>query len=308
MATNQVETSMKQTRFIILSGPFGSGKTVMMASYVPENFKGNPSRLIIDKEARILEYNSEFHGQKADLPEKLLFSGKLWPDELGEFSKDQFIALVAEIKSGSVKPDVICIDNMWMFQEQLYEWTQQQAWARELCAALGIELKYANFISTRWSTYDPAYWNMVKEILRQFIMTIKRARIDLVVTTEQTNKWENYGVKGRGPDGKPLMRILGQTAKAWDTAFKMADVVWSLSRVTKKLNDIPIVQLDPFNPKCSIVGLPPKFKFTTWPRLWQLRAERNVNTGEAFEEITMPEPEYVGDGLDEEEREMKEAK
>ena len=50
------------------------------------------------------------------------------------------------------------------------------------------------------------------------------------MTTESRNISQNYGAKGYDKDGLPRQRILGQTAKAWDTAFKLSDVIWHLSR------------------------------------------------------------------------------
>jgi hypothetical protein len=293
--------------FIYLwSGHYGSGKTLMAVSYKPHGV-AHPKRLVIDAEVRAIRYQAEQHGYDQDTPDKLLYSFDFFPNALDEISKDDFLNLMKMLQGKKPwpggggngpdpveprKPDVIIFDNFALFQGSLEGWCQEAGSAGQLVDVCGLRTRYDGFLKYRFKV-EPGWWRMVKDIIREFFRACKRAEVDVIVTTEQKNEWENYGVRGNGPDGKPLQRIVGQTAKVHDVVFQMADTCWNLTRNAEKLTDTPEVTLDPLNPKMSVVGVPPKFKFHSWDEIWHWVEERQVATADQLGQVKRPDPKFT---------------
>jgi hypothetical protein len=192
---------LKQTRTILLTGTWGSGKTVMAVSYFPKG-NPNPKRLIIDKEARALEYNAEANGLQGDHPERLLFAYDFWPDEFGDFSLKQFAEFIAGVRSGKIHYDVYILENVAQFQEDVEAWCQTPQGCETILKVLDHLEKHQAFLKYRF-VQDPYWRNMTKDILFQIIMSFKRSGADVVMTTELRNIWQNYGAKGYDKDGLP---------------------------------------------------------------------------------------------------------
>lgn len=288
---------MNRTYTIVLTGQWGSGKTVMALSY--QRPQGETKRLVIDKEARAIEYNAQALGYKTDKPEALAFAFDMWPDEYGDFNQEQFLEFIRGIEKDT--HNVIIIDNFSMLADELSGWMQNANYARQITRELGIYSKFQNFIETRFKV-DPSFHNMFREVVRQIILKIKRANKDVIVTAELKNVWVNYGVKGYDSEGKPLQKIVGKTARAPESLFAMADVIWHLSRNREKVTDKPTVQIDPLSPKCSIVGVPATFTFTGWDKIWEASRKRIAAD---FSGVQMPETEYIAPE-EEEDREAQE--
>jgi hypothetical protein len=277
------------TYCFLLTGGWGSGKSVMALSYHPKNNKA-PKRLVIDKEVRSIRYQAEENGYDRDIPEALLFSFDLYPDNTGVIGAEQFAELVRKFKKGQ-NPDVLVIENMAMFQEDITSWCQTAEGTRKVLEGLDMVKQHESFLKYRFSQ-DPYWRNLLKQILREFLLVAKRANTDIVITTELRNEWQNYGAKGYDKDGNPKQRIIGKTAKVWDYVLQIADTCWLLSRNIMSVTDKPLVSIDPLNPKLSIVGVPPQFTFNSWDQIWEWEKRRGVVSKEAFERVQMPEPEY----------------
>jgi len=122
------------------------------------------------------------------------------------------------------------------------------------------------------------------------------------------NVWQNYGSRDKNKPAK----ILGKTAKLLAPWLQMLDAVWQLSRKEKDeggkpvMKDAPTVQIDPFSPKASLVGIPPRFEFTDWQRIWQWIEERGVPTKEDFASVEVPEEQvHIEEEVAAEEEEKK---
>ncbi len=279
-----------ETFCFVETGPYGSGKSVLALSYVPKS--GKAKRIVLDKEVRSIRYQSEEHGETEDVPEKLLFSFDLYPDETGQVSAKQFVELIKKFEDEENEYNVLIIENQAMFQGDIEGWCQTASDAKVVLTALGLEKKYLNFLAYSFKPATPPWWNMVKDIAREFLLVAKRANMDIVITTEMRNEWENYGVRGTAPDGKPWARIKGKTAKLWNFVMQIADVCWMLDRNVEEITAKPTIKIDPLNPKLSIVGVPPTFKFTSWERIWEWEKARGVPDDEAFAEVEIDAVEY----------------
>jgi hypothetical protein len=283
---------MKRTYTIVLTGTWGSGKSVMALSFVPPEEPAK--RLVIDKEARASEYNAKALGMKGDHPESLAFDFDLWPDEYGEFDHNQFLDFVKTL--GTTDHNVLVVDNFSMLCDELNGWLQDQKYAREMTKLLGIYPKFANFLETRFKV-DPSFHNMYREVVRQIILKAKRADMHVVITAELKNVWQNYGAKGYDSDGKPLQRIVGKTARVPEAVFAMADVIWHLTRNRENVTAKPTVSIDPLSPKCSIVGVPATFTFDGWDKIWEQARKRRLQTD--YSGVEKPQVEYIAPEEDE---------
>lgn len=279
----------RETFVFLLSGGYGSGKSVTALSYKPKD-KPNPKRLVIDKEVRSIRYQAQAHGHDKDVPEALLFSFDLYPDNSGIIEVQDFANLVKQIREGN-GPDVLIIENMAMFQDDVTGWCQDASGTRKVLEALNMAKQHENFLRYRFSQ-DPYWRNLLKQIVREFLLTCKRAGIDVVITTELRNEWQNYGAKGYDKDGKPLQRIIGKTAKVWDFVLQIADTCWILKRNIGAITDKPAISIDPLNPKLSIVGVPATFTFDGWDKIWEYERKRGVLSSEDFSKVEIPEPEF----------------
>lgn len=277
-----------ETFVFVVSGGYGDGKTAMGVSYSRPGVK--PKRIVIDKELRAIRYQSKEHKAVGDHPEKLLFEFDVYPDQYGEVGIDEFLKLLEELKEK--KYNVLIVDNIAMLQNDIEGMCQTAPNARKILKALDADARHENTLKYNFKVGTPQWWNVVKDIEKGLLLVAKKADMDIIITTELSNKWENFGVRGTAPDGKPFQRILGQTAKIWNFAVQLADVMWVLKRVKDKVNQKPTVSIDTFNPKNSIVGSPPTFQWEDWPSYWKLVENRGLPTSEDYAEVEMPEVEY----------------
>lgn len=283
----------------ILGGEPGSGKTATMLSYVKQS-GGETRRLIIDMESRASSYRAQDYGLDKDDPARLLFTFDVYPDE-GAITLEQFCELVKDIDKGTLRYDMIGIDNIALFQDEMAGWCETQDGARKLTQACGSYTKAKAFIeSKRWAVGDPAWWKLQKNSIKEFLLLLRRKRIAFVATTELSNKWQDYGKKGYAADGMPFMRIIGKSAALWEPWKQIGDTVWNLKRRTSanEIMTAPQIELDRFAPKCSIVGVPPQFGFTSWGDIWTMEAARVVPTKADVKKLEPPRVEFPESGDD----------
>lgn len=282
----------------------------------------------MDKETRSLSYKQE--PGKPDDPKRLLYQFDIYPDLTGMVGANQFTNLINSINNkkpillenedGEKEveiPDEFFIDNVAMFQEDIAGWCQKASGAQRILEALRLEHKFSHTLKHNFRVGDPMWWTILKNIQREFILTLKRNGIDVVLSTQTTNVWKNYGMRGYDKDGKPNQRILGKTAKVWDSVMQVADVIWNLDRMGEdgQLKVKPTISIDPFKVKNSIVGLPMKFEWKDWDTLWDVVSKRGIPDKEETSKITMPEVEYqegdpesnLGDPLEEGREELVKA-
>lgn len=272
---------------VIITADPGHGKTETALRFqVPG--KKQTKRLVLDYEARITQYQ----GEKDDL-KRHLWAFDIYPGEFETPNADQLAALYAGIKDGSIKPDVLIIDNVVLFQDELTLMCSDKGVATKLAQAFGIYDRYKMFIDYNWRIGDAAWWGLVKAIIKELLLTCRKQRINVVVTTELKNVWQNYGSRDKNKPAK----ILGKTAKLLAPWLQIMDAIWQLSRKVKDdegkpvMKDAPTVQIDPFSPKASLVGIPPRFEFTDWKQIWQWIEERGAPTKEDFAKVEVPEEE-----------------
>ena len=284
---------MKQSFVFVGSGPYGCGKTIWGVSYTPKSWPVDQpvKRLVVDKEFRAVNYQSEAHSKTVDDPQNLLWSFKTFPETDGQdMTLEQWKLLVDTIKAPD-RPNVLIFDNMAALQNDIEVWCQDSAGTRKYLDAVGKAKDHEFFLSKRFK--QDQYWRKVQQAgIRELLLICKRNGVDVVITSELQNKWENYGVSGYGADGKPMQKIIGQQAKIWDEALKLADVNWRLTRIGTVVTAAPEISIDPLRPKMSLVGIPPKFKFTNWADIWAMESKRNVSDDKALSEIKVPEPTY----------------
>ena len=273
--------SIGSIQVIFWSKNRGQGKTVALCSYYREGLE-KTRKLILDKEYRSRTYRSANGNQ----PEKLLWGFDYFHEAYGDLDPDTFKQLYLDIKSGEVAYDTVLIDNAADMQNDILSWFKAlgQGFAREYTKTFGVYYANASFIETRFkATNAGGIYGLAKSIIGAFLVACRKADVDVIISTEAQNKWDNYGSR----DAK----ILGQTGKVLEPFLKYADVVYELSRTvgnrekgTAKLIDVPWVAMDTFNPKCSIPGLAPKFQFT-WPEFWQQVGKREVATAAQLAEV-----------------------
>lgn len=291
---------MTRTIGAVLGGAPGSGKTVTMVAFMTtkaidsqQKVDGQTKRLIIDMEARAHAYRAQDYGLETDDPAKLLFAFDVYP-EVDVITADQFVFLFESIKAGRVKPDMIGIDNIVLFQDEISGWCQEKSIAASLVEAAGIKHKFRMFLDYNWKVGEPNWYRLMKSVLKEFLMELRRKGINFVGTTELKNVWQNYGKKGYDTDGQPFQRIVGKSASLWDPWLQICDTVWNLTRKTQanKLQARPTIELDRFVPKCSIVGVPPQFVFASWLDIWAMESARLIPTNEQLDKLDAPQVEY----------------
>jgi hypothetical protein len=142
---------------------------------------------------------------------------------------------------------------------------------------------------------DQTYWRAIKDVLRTLILEVRKSRKHLICTTEQKNVWQNYG--SRDPNNPA--RIIGQTAKVLDPWLRYTDGILQLSRALPpdkegkpRLSAAPFAQIDAFNPKNRLVGLPPRFEMS-WAFLWKCVDERLIPTQQDMDKMVMVSPQAV---------------
>jgi hypothetical protein len=289
------------SKIFIVSGPFGSGKTLTAVSFIPHDwhYQERPERIVIDHELRSDTYQSP---DGKDHPEKLQYAFSLLGE--GKLKFSDFVTLAENIHNKK-SPDVIIIDDIALFQETLIDAFQDKANVLKLATLYGKN-KDRCLTTTTWKPKDPGSINFFKRLMVEFMLDLKDQSIDLVITSPQHNIWENYGIPGYGADGKPLMRILGKSAKVWDCWQQMADVIWALNRIdakTKKLKSLPSVAMDVFIPKAALPGVPEQFEWPGWNTVWEWYDTRKYVAD--ISKLEIPEPEFTPEIIEIEEKRLK---
>lgn len=286
-----------RTFSIVLAGEPGSGKTVTMASFVPRN-ADSASRLIIDMEFRLESYSSSDHGKEGDDAAALLFDVTRYPGGYSTISMKDFINLRRVITGSDNKPAVIGIDNIALFQDEMQGWCATAQKAGELAGAFGVREQFSTFLKFNFKPGEPNWWKLMQSVCKQFLIDCKQHGVNFVGTTELKNVWVNYGKRGRDPKtGQQYQKIVGKTSKMWKNWLQLSDAVWVLSRRGEKgaLRTVPIIELDRFSSKGSIVGVPPRFEFTGWPDIWAMERTRGVPSQSDLDKLPEVLPEYAPD-------------
>jgi hypothetical protein len=290
---------------VIISGDPGHGKTETALRFVVPG-KKKTKRLVLDYEARSTQYQAE-----KDDCERHLWAFDIYPEPFATPDAIQLASLYKSIVEGKLKADVFIIDNVVLFQDELSLVCSNKDTAKMLAIAFGVYDRYRLFIEHNFKVGDAAWWGLVKAIIKQLLLACRRKRINVVVTTELKNVWQDYGSRDRNRPAK----ILGQTAKLLRPWLQILDTVWVLSRKEKdvdgkpQMRAAPRVSIDAFSPKASLVGIPPLFDFTDWKQIWRWIEERGVPQQEDFakvevqeeqvymeEEAAKPQPGGDGDG------------
>lgn len=287
-------TNIGNVQIIFSSERFGQGKSVAMLSYNrPDRV---PRRLVIDLEMRDSHYKSP---SGVDDHEQFLYGFDDFADVYGWITKENFLKLYADIREGgtSFPYNVLCIDNLAMLQGVLMSLMQEKKAALEIAKAIGLVYQENRlFLDTRFRAVDAGgMYTLLKSTIKWFLMTCKRAGVDVISTTESHNVWVNYGRKGA--------QILGRKTKALDPWIQFADLCVLLDRTegsrekgTARLVGPPRATLDPFNPKHSLPGVAPEFVMDNWESFWAMALSRTVPTDEQWRDVPIPKaesPEYV---------------
>lgn len=294
--TQDVKAVPTTAKVIVLTGPFGGGKTVTALSFVPPTWQGGTvKRLVIDPEMRTSSHRSE---GEADDFEHELFS--FIPICEGRFDPQRFVALATQIhqqKYPNGKPDVVIMDDTGMFQEAMIDFWQDKTQAQKAVDLYGIKAK--QMAQRSWRPSDPGVIALVfKRIFEEFILDLRVQGIFLVLTSPLRNVWQNYGDPGYDEQGKPKMRIIARSVKVLDIWLKHADWIGNLTRLdekTRKLSQLPRVSMDPYNPKNSITGLPAEFEWPGWPVFWKWHRDRQFVAD--VSKLVVPDPEYDQESL-----------
>jgi len=272
---------------ILRSNDWGAGKSWLALSY--RNQANDQVRLAYDGEYRNDTYRST---DTEDCPEKGLFVFDQWETMLGQDFVASVISCIGHVQSGKFPYNALIIDNGTLFQDQFDIAMRDKSVAQEICDALGITPKHQNFLSYRFNVNDSAaYYYLVKSAIRGFLLTLRKASIDVIVTSESKNVWKNYGSR----DKSNPQTIMGKTTKLWDPWLQMSDLILVLERIsgsrlegTAKLTPWPTARLDTFNPKCSIVGIAPEFVFKDWDVFWKMVDLRKVPDSAMLGNLNVP--------------------
>jgi hypothetical protein len=276
---------------LILSGASGHGKSVAAVSFrTPE--LPQPKRLAIGFELGLSHYRSM---DGLDHPEQLLFAFDYFPvqDDESIPECEDVIHLCQTVQSSDY--NVLIVDNVVLLQELICLTADQADGALALMKAFALEPAYRMVASTFGKGIrDQTYWRLVKDVLRKLILGIRKGR-HLIATTEEKNVWQNYGSRDRNSPPK----IIGKTAKLLLPFLQYTDGILSLSRTLPpgsdgkpKLTDVPWAQVDTFNPKNRLVGLPARFEMR-WDLLWECVDTRQIPTKEAMAEVITEAPQVV---------------
>lgn len=281
---------------IVLSGPFGGGKTMTGVSFLPNNWvaKVTPLRIVIDFELRAEVYRSpdeKDHPEKKQFAFQTLAKGRPTANDMYEFMK--------AVKTNTYKvgqPHEVMVDDTAMLQEVMNEWWREKPNALKTAQLYGMERDRCLTAAT-WKPFDPGTLNFFKRLFVEFILSLKEQDITLIITSPEHNLWENYGEKGYGQDGKPKMKIVGKSANVWDCWQKMADAIWVMDRQVKNgslvtLRNLPHVAMDVHIPKASLPGVPEEFDWPAqgWPEIWRWHNERTYMAD--VSKLRSEEPQY----------------
>ena len=295
---------MLRTVGLLLSGEPGAGKTLTGLSFTKE--QGETTRIVTDMEGRAWMYQAS-----KDIPEKLKYAFHYWPQPGRRFSTQQLIEFYDGLCNGEVKawnsdleevtisPDAWVIDNVTLFQRQMQRVVGKQKNAIAITKAMdlvgfGMLLKY-------WKSPDPRWWNLLKSVIGELLLAARTNGVSVIATTEVGNQWADYGKK-RSATCKG-QRILGRTAKALVVWRQLLDAVWMFDRTVPNpngqttLKQMPTITMDLFNPKGSLVGIPPKFEWQGWDSFWtMLGREATTDFSEIVQETQLPTPEELEEG------------
>lgn len=287
---------MKRTINVILRSEYwGQGKTVTALSYTRPDVE-KPRRLVVDMEHRDVTYQS----LDGDQPDDLLFAFDFLQDAYGELTGDNLIELYQDIASGKFGYDVLIIDNVALFQDELYVVLSDKPTALKVAKAMrGVYERNRLFLDYKFNPTDHSgFYPFLKNVIKALLLACRQNEVDVVVTTESSNIWKNYGSKDRNKPPK----ILGKTAKALDPWLQFSDALLVLSRIegnrdegTARLTTFPTARLDTFNTKCSLPGLAPEFAFENWDVFWAMIEKRRVPTQEDFDRVEVPAAEMPED-------------
>lgn len=264
---------------LLRSDFYGQGKSVTAVSFKRPDVE--PKRLVYDWELRADTYKSPGN---TDDRSKLQFAFDFWNTDVNIV--DSVVEMCNQLKAGAFGYNVMVFDNATMFQDELVQATQTEADARKLANATGAGATLNG--PRRFNPNDTAsYYYFIKAAIRGMLRMLKMANVDVIVTSESRNKWQDYG--------KREMKILGQTAKLLDPWLQMADALFVLNRIEgdrdsgkAKMLPYPIASLDTFNIKCSLPGVQPVFKFDSWDIFWKMISNRRVPTAKDFAALDIP--------------------
>lgn len=286
---------MKTINVILRSTFWGQGKTVGALSYRrPDN--PNPKRLVFDREYRDQAYQSK---TDEDDPERLLFAFDLFRDTYGDFDAGNLRTLYRDITEGEFFYDVLIVDNATMWQEELFSMMAEKQEALAVAKAFeGVYNRNRLFLDHRFKPTDPGgYYTLLKSVIRALLLACRKNGVDVILTCESKNVWQNYGQRGA--------KILGQTAKVWDPWFQFADLLLVLNRIegsredgTAKLSTYPTAQFDTFNVKASLPGIAPEFVFDSWDVVWDMIEARKVPSREDLAKLKIQKAEQGEDAAD----------
>jgi hypothetical protein len=228
---------------------------------------------------------------------QFLYAYDDFADEYGWMTKENFLKLYQDIRGGEFPYNIICIDNLAMLQGLLMSLIQDAKSAKEIARAVGLAYQENRlFLDHRFKPTDAGgIYTLLKSIIKWFLMTCKRAKVDVISTTESKNVWVNYGSKNA--------KILGRTTKALDPWIQLADLCLLLNRTkgsreagTAQLVGPPEATMDPFNPKHSLPGVPVSFTLDNWENFWEKALSRTVPTAEDWATVQVDKaetPEYA---------------
>ena len=273
---------------LLKSQTFGAGKTWACLSYRRPGRE--PQRLIFDGEYRTGSYKSK---DTQDYPKYGKFAFSDWNQEFGEDFVKAVLKVIKSLDEGTFSYNMLGIDNGSIFQDEIDAAMHTKSVALQLTDALGITQKHSNFLNFRFNPNDTAaYYFLVKAVIRGFLLKLRQANVDVVVTAESKNVWVNYGSRDKANPAK----IIGQTVKLWDPWLQVSDLLLDLDRIegsrangTAKLAAYPTASLDTFNPKCSIPGIKPQFVFDNWDTFWAMAKDNEVPSSEQFGKLVIPD-------------------
>jgi hypothetical protein len=208
-----------------------------------------------------------------------------------------FAALFAELGKPGHNIGMVGIDNAALMQDKIIEAIQAQAGdlkaLQEFMAKFNAKASVPNMVKRveKWRTEtDAAFWAVAKAPIREFVLRCKEQKVLLVVSSEESNVWENYGQTGQ--------RVVGKKGKLWDVWMKYADAMVYLKRDVNK-REAPTGQVNPQQAKQRIQGLNPTWRMD-WPSFVAELETAKARTDEVIPEeakvvidLTTDEPEPV---------------
>jgi hypothetical protein len=300
--TQTVPQIASKAKVIILTGQWGGGKTVTALSYVPPTWKGQEEivkRILIDPEMRASSHESP---DGKDYPEAEMYGFKNICE--GRFDPSRFVALMKAAHSknwANGTPDVIIIDDAGIWQDVMFTYWGDKTKAVEAAKIYGLDTRLGQLNQKSWRPSDPGVISLVfKRLFEEFVLDLREQNISLIITAPLHNIWQNFGSREYDEKGQPKMKIVAKSAKVLDIFVKHADVIWMLERLnqeTRKMSQVPTVIMDPWNPKQSFPGIPEKFEWPGWSKIWTWHRERKHMAD--VSKLFVPQPEFDQETMDE---------